>query len=242
MATLLIRLAAPMQSWGDESKYDIRQTWKEPSKSGVIGLLAAALGLKRDSEDIPALSASLRMGVRVEMPGRFISDYHTARAPKYDAKGDARHLPDGNLMMEAASYVTTRYYLCDACFLVGLESMDEDLLDRLVKALGSPCFPLYLGRRSCPPSLPLCLGIRFLSLRDALTSEPWQASEWYQKKYTPTHLRLIMDAEKDTIAWHSLRDEVISFSPIRRRYAPRGIEREQYVSLSDSSHDPMSEL
>ena len=51
-----------------------------------------------------------------------------------------------------------------------------------------------------------------------------------------------MEAEKDTIAWHSLRDEVISFSPIRRRYAPRGIEREQYVSLSDSSHDPMSEL
>lgn len=73
MATLLIRLAAPMQSWGDESKYDIRQTWKEPSKSGVIGLLAAALGLKRDSEDIPALSASLRMGVRVEMPGRLIT-------------------------------------------------------------------------------------------------------------------------------------------------------------------------
>ena len=65
MATLLLRLAAPMQSWGDESKYDIRQTGKTPSKSGVIGMLAAALGLRRDSEEIPALSAALRMGARI---------------------------------------------------------------------------------------------------------------------------------------------------------------------------------
>lgn len=47
MATLLLRLAAPLQSWGSDSKFETRKTDREPTKSGVVGLLAAALGLRR---------------------------------------------------------------------------------------------------------------------------------------------------------------------------------------------------
>ena len=242
MATLLLRLAAPMQAWGDESKYDIRQTWREPSKSGVIGLLAAALGLRRDSEEIPILSAALRMGVRVEMPGRVIQDFHTALAPKYTAKHDIRYEQDGSVMRENAPYVTERYYLCDACFLVGLESADDSLLHRLETALASPCFPLYLGRRACPPTLPLYLGIKNLSLTEALKQEPWRASEWYRNRHAPVNLRLVIETEKGVSAWYSLRDDPTSFSPVHRRYGPRGVEKEQLVTLADDTHDPFQEL
>ena len=47
MSTLLLRLAGPLQAWGNDSKFETRRTGREPSKSGVIGLLAAALGKKK---------------------------------------------------------------------------------------------------------------------------------------------------------------------------------------------------
>lgn len=230
-----------MQSWGDESKYEIRQTWQEPSKSGVIGLLAAACGLRRDSDEVAVLASSLRMGVRVDMPGQVVRDYHTAHAPKHTAKGDVRHETDGTVMIGDA-YITHRYYLCDACFLVGLESEDEALLTRLEKALAEPCFPLYLGRRACPPVLPLCLGIKQEPLDETLRGEPWQAPEWYRRKHPIGKLRMILETRKGEAAWHTLRDTPVSFSPIHRRYAPRGLRIEQKVILRDESHDPMAEL
>ena len=63
MATLLLRLAAPLQSWGSDSKFETRKTDREPTKSGVVGLLAAALGLRRDDTEGTAadtLSCTLR--------------------------------------------------------------------------------------------------------------------------------------------------------------------------------------
>ncbi len=239
---MLLRLAGPMQAWGDESKYDIRQTRREPGKSGVIGLLAAALGLRRDSDQIPALNQALRMGVRVEAPGQVIHDFHTALPPKRTSKGEVRCDADGRMMMEPAPYVTHRYYLCDACFLVALESEDDALLARLAEALESPCFPLYLGRRSCPPVLPLYLGIRPGHLEETLRSEPWMGPEWYRKKHPAARLRLILETARGKAARFSLRDAPVSFSPVHRLYAPRGLEPEQYVMMNDGAHDPMREL
>ena len=136
-STLLLRLAAPLQSWGMDAKFEIRRTNREPTKSGVIGLLAAALGRRRD-EPVDDLSR-LHFGVRVDQEGELLRDYHTASSPK----------------KESERYVTERYYLSDAVFLVGLESADRDLLHSLEEALRFPVFPLFLGRRSCPPTLPL---------------------------------------------------------------------------------------
>lgn len=142
MATLLLRLAAPLQAWGADSKFETRKTAREPTKSGVIGLLAAALGLRRDETEPLTRLAQLRFGVRVEREGQLLVDFHMARNEEKDR-----------------SYVTYRHYLEDAVFLVGLESEDTALLQELAEALTHPVFPLYLGRRACPPTLPLCLGL-----------------------------------------------------------------------------------
>ena len=78
MGTLLIRLEGPMQSWGTTSRFDQRDTGKEPSKSGVIGLLAAALGYDReDWQNVEPLT-QLKMGVRHDRPGILKRDYQTA--------------------------------------------------------------------------------------------------------------------------------------------------------------------
>lgn len=78
MATLLLRLAAPLQSWGMDSKFETRKTNREPTKSGIIGLLSAALGLRRDeTEEIEKLN-QLRFAVRVDREGSLLIDYHTA--------------------------------------------------------------------------------------------------------------------------------------------------------------------
>ena len=128
MSTLLLRLAAPLQAWGINSKFDIRKTEREPSKSGVVGLLAAALGRRRD-ESLDDLTA-LTFGIRSDKEGELLKDFHMVLKDK------------------KTSYVTTRYYLADAIFLVGLESQDETFLKTLDQALQAPVFPLFLGRRS----------------------------------------------------------------------------------------------
>lgn len=122
MSTLLLRLAAPLQSWGIDSKFDIRRTGREPSKSGVIGLICAALGIKRDDDEMVSQLATLRFGVRVDKEGHFVRDFHMVRSKKGE------------------SYVTNRYYLADAEFLVGFESVDEELLKKIEYALLNQCF------------------------------------------------------------------------------------------------------
>lgn len=132
MATLLLRLAAPLQAWGADSKFETRKTGREPTKSGVVGLLAAALGLRRDESEALTQLIGLRFGVRVEREGQLLVDYHTAKTQD-----------------EKTSYVTYRHYLQDAVFLAGIESTDTALLQQLQQALLHPAFPLYLGRRCC---------------------------------------------------------------------------------------------
>ena len=124
MATLLLRLAAPLQAWGADSKFETRKTNREPTKSGVIGLLAAALGLRRDEREALLRLTGLRFGVRVEREGQLLVDYHTAKTQD-----------------EKTSYVTYRHYLQDAVFLAGIESEDAALLQHLQQALLHPVFP-----------------------------------------------------------------------------------------------------
>ena len=106
MPTMLLRLAAPLQSWGGSSKFEIRATEKMPTKSGVVGMLAAALGRRRDA-DLSDLNG-LRFGVRADREGENITDFHMAHASK-------------------SSYVTYRHYLSDAVFLAGFEGERETL-------------------------------------------------------------------------------------------------------------------
>ncbi len=162
MATLLLRLQGPMQSWGTTSRFDERDTQLEPSKSGVLGLLCAALGRDR-SEPVEDLAA-LRMGVRVDREGVPMRDYQTATGVLI-----ASGKPD-----LTRTVVSPRFYLADAIFLVGLEGDDRSLLERLLAALRAPIWPLSLGRKSFVPGMPIALpdGLLDLPLEDALRHWP----------------------------------------------------------------------
>jgi len=138
--TLLLRLEGPMQSWGYRSRFDYRDTALEPTRSGVIGLICAAMGIAR-GEDISRFDA-IRMGVRIDRKGRPERDYHTA-LDVIEADGSGTD-----------TVQSWRDYLADASFTVGLESSDQELLNKITKALQSPVWPLFLGRKAFPLSVP----------------------------------------------------------------------------------------
>jgi CRISPR system Cascade subunit CasD len=261
MGTLLLRLAAPLQSWGATSRFNKRTTEKEPTKSGVLGMLAAALGKRRDDplDDLQ----NIRFGVRVDQPGELVKDFHTAHT------NDGKH-----------TFTSDRYYLADAIFLVGIEA-DNALLEELEYAINNPVFPLFLGRRSCPPTGSLSLGIRLKeSLLDALDPAitPWVASEWYQKK-TRRSKTVVLDTYFDSAsdgygvrkdvppeqlcsksaadgydvregAAYSVRDLPVSFDQAYRQYTFREVQRKQFIlSLkkeepleAETEHDALAEI
>jgi len=239
MSTLLLRLAAPLQAWGTAAKFERRRTQREPSKSGVIGMLAAALGLRRDA-DLSELTA-LRFGVRVDREGKVIRDFHTAQAVKTEKKAKKEKTEEP----EKIGYVTSRYYLSDAVFLVGLESEDHALLEKIETALRAPYFPLFLGRRSCPPTLPLVLGLREKDLETALREEDNQNQNARSIKRTRRYIRL--DSMPDELEGAVVRDLPISFNPIKREF---GYRRAKEIWLRDDvnreesadEHDAMAEL
>jgi len=174
MPTLLLRLAGPMQSWGTTSRFDQRDTGKEPSKSGVIGLLAAALGIDRENwPDLEPLTR-LSLGVRHDRPGVPKRDYQTAGCADTDTiiKADGTQAKDGGV-------VSQRHYLADAAFLVGLEGPDAQLLERLYTALRNPVWTLALGRRSYVPSESIWMenGLHERALDQVLRQHPWTASK-----------------------------------------------------------------
>ena len=148
MPTLLMRLAGAMQSWGTTSRFDERDTQLEPSKSGVLGLLCAALG--RDRAEPVIDLAALRMGVRVDREGLLMRDYQTATGVLIAATAK----PD-----LGRTVVSPRFFLADAVFMVGLEGSDLAFLSALNAALQAPHWPLALGRKSFVPSLPVWLGL-----------------------------------------------------------------------------------
>ena len=157
MATLLIRLVGPMQAWGTRSQFGDRDSEAEPSKSGVLGLCAAALGIDR-AAPIDHLAA-LHFGVRVDREGIVRSDYHTAQL----FPGDPR----------TGTTVTHRTYLADAAFWAGL-SGERELLAELHAALKNPHWPLSLGRKAFVPSQALWLdgGVQEGDLLEVLRNAP----------------------------------------------------------------------
>lgn len=179
--TLFLRLEGPLQAWGDTSKFVIRRTMEAPTKSGVLGLIACAMGVERSSvRDCYASLNELRMGVRIDRPGIRWWDYHTvgARVGLTTAAGGVKPAEKGAL-------ITRREYLADASFLVALQG-DEALVKEAAAAVSKPKWPLFLGRKSCPPSVPPLVLRKTengalepwiekgVSFEDALKLLPWQ--------------------------------------------------------------------
>ncbi|WP_393096715.1 type I-E CRISPR-associated protein Cas5/CasD [Streptomyces sp. LN325] len=232
---LVLRLAGPLQSWGASSRFTRRTTESAPTKSGVIGLLAAAAGIDRDDDEALAPLTVLRFGVRIDQPGTRIRDFHTAH-----------HAVTGKSMP-----LSERFYLADAVFVAALEG-DHTLLTRLHTALRTPLYPPFLGRRSCPPAGPVDLALHAdARLENTLRDVPWQASAWYRRRHrhSPPH-RLTVLREKttdDTSPADTLRDQPLSFSAAHRRHALRSIVTEQVPLPADRpdlpvEHDPFAAL
>ncbi|MGC9346734.1 MAG: type I-E CRISPR-associated protein Cas5/CasD [Anaerolineae bacterium] len=206
--TLFLRLEGPMQAWGERARWSVRDTAAEPTKSGVIGLLACALGLRQD-EELRNLSQAMRMGVRCDRPGRQIVDYHTVgagygRPMLLSAQGKPK-ISSGRPHTEE----TWRHYLCDASFLVALQA-ESDLVASVASALRAPFWPIYLGRKSCVPSRPPFDGVgTYDSLSDALRN--WRPLE--------TPVRAILECSPSRPGATRRSDEIISRT--HRIFAPR---------------------
>ncbi len=178
MKTLLLRLEGPMQSWGVSSRFTERDAGLEPSKSGVIGLLCAALGKPRlenpeHHSTLPTLAqlSALRMGVRIDRPGKMGVDFQSVGGGQLG--GRSYGVAKAN-KSKPESVLSWRYFLQDAVFLVGLQSADTQLLSRLHDALRQPVWPLFLGRKSYVPALPPYLfdGLQKGALETVLTEYP----------------------------------------------------------------------
>lgn len=216
MSVLLMRLAGPMQSWGTQSRFTERDTGYEPSKSGVIGLLCAALGRPREAE--VADLADLEMGVRVDREGRLSRDFHTVGGGKWKGGSYGVAKASGSAGETA---VSNRYYLADADFLVGWKGNGR-LLEQIQFALGNPKWPLYLGRKSFVPSRPI-------KIQDGLTD--FRDVETALREIRPeTPLRLVLETTPDK--GEPRRDVPLSFS--QRRFGVRYV-RMDYVLSEDSS-------
>ncbi|MEV5988871.1 type I-E CRISPR-associated protein Cas5/CasD [Streptomyces sp. NPDC052051] len=238
MSVLTLRLAGPLQAWGASARFARRTTESAPTKSGVIGMLAAAQGLDRGDEAGLARLAALRFGVRMDQPGTRVRDYQTAQ-----------HQITGKSMP-----VSERYYLADAVFVAALEG-EQTLLEELDAALQAPVYAPYLGRRSCPPARPVRLGLHHgLSLRQALREEPWQAAAWYRKGHrqdVTVSVSVLREAEADEDSADTLRDQPLSFAAEHRRHALRTVVTEtvdlsnpdrEHASASVPEHDPLAAL
>lgn len=229
MSVLLLRLAAPLQAWGDSSRFVRRQTRQEPTKSGVLGLLAAAQGRRRTDpiEDL----AGTAFAVRVDQPGRLVRDFQTARSV------------DG-LRTMPLSY---RYYLADAVFVAAVEG-DSALLEGLEAALRDPVYPLFLGRRSCPPAGRVSLGLREGDIEEALREVAWQASTWYRRRQGRTvQVEIVRDAADPADIGEVVRDHPVSFDPRRRQYGWRTVVRTHPLTIDNpagraTDHDAMAAL
>lgn len=247
---LVLRLAGPLQCWGLTSQYNRRETASSPTKSGVIGLLAAAEGRRR-ADSIEDL-LDLRLGVRVDQPGSLLRDYHTVSdltgKPLLSSALTARSTQKPT-SPKKFTHVTHRYYLQDACFVAAVEG-EADLVSGLAEAMARPAFPLALGRRSCVPALPMVLrhgdeSVWDLGLEETLAAVPWQASVAHAKRLRDRGMRAVslpvtLDDPQGTDV---LADVPRSFAPQLRGMSSRRV-RSGWVSLPNpggddpGAHDP----
>lgn len=219
MSTVLLRLEGPLQSWGVDSRYDVRATRPEPTKSGVLGLVSAALGRGRE-DDVSDLAA-LRFGVRSDRPGRIIRDYHTAL-----------EIVAASGIGKRRSVISERYYIADACFLSALEG-EHVIIERIQAALAQPAVALSLGRRSCPPAVPVYVpdGMVDRSLEDVLRT--WPLVGFLEPAQCATastvRVRIAFECELDG-ADHVQTDQPVGCAFRNRTFRPRGV-RVEHIEL-----------
>lgn len=160
---------------------------------------------------------TLRFGVRADKEGVLLKDFHTVQVTG-----------------EKHPEVSYRYYLSDAVFLVALGSDDKSLLESIASALQKPVYPLYLGRKSCSPTLPIVLGVKDEDILTALKTEPYL--------YKNSHRKSVRISYEVTSGGAMVQDIPLSFSQLHRKHGWR-MKREELLAVdSNPEHDAFSEL
>lgn len=209
MKIILMKFKGPLQSYGTDSHFETRHTDDHPSKGAVLGLVAAALGIRREESEKLRKLCNLHMVVRVDQVGQRNREFQIAA--KYKKTGDHER-----------NYVTYRYYLEDAVFLVALEG-EDDLIKCIYEALKRPYFALFYGRRSCPVNYDFLIGLFDGTAMEQIQNQPWLAADWYQKKYAKQE-KIRLDVYGDKICMPKARqkvlrrDQPVSFSQMGRQH------------------------
>jgi len=181
---LLFRLYGPMAAWGDIAVGEQRPSHGHPSKSAIIGLLAAALGIRRDEEEKHnKLNLDVGFAARVDASGEILRDYHTTQVPS-QTRNKVFYTRHDELAAEKLNTILSqRDYRTDACYTVALwlnTGSATGSLQLFERALRKPKFVLYLGRKSCPLALPLAPQIvQVETLKQAFDKLPVR-EEWLQ--------------------------------------------------------------
>lgn len=162
MEFLILQLQAPLSSWGDTAVGEYRGSYEHPGESALIGLLGAALGIRREDEAAhTALQQGYGFAVGVQSSGKLLRDFHTAQVPGRAAlKGRPHAMRRDELAVpkdDLNTILSTRDYRQGAASLIAIQpsSGAPYPLEVLADALRKPQFVLYLGRKSCPPAAPL---------------------------------------------------------------------------------------
>ena len=156
---LVIRLEAPMQSYGLHSPNDQKTTFSFPTKSAIVGLICASLDIQRDDENNISEISKLKTIV-IETPYKNICknlliDFQTAGGGKFN--DDRKKIKNVNGKIKS-NIIINKHYMVDTKFFVILEG-SELLIEKCANGLKHPCRPLFLGRKKCIPSAPIFNGI-----------------------------------------------------------------------------------
>ncbi|GAB4151249.1 MAG: type I-E CRISPR-associated protein Cas5/CasD [Roseiflexaceae bacterium] len=257
---LFLRLEGPLQAWGLRARWGERDTADAPTKSGIIGLIGCALGYRRGDPRLTELSSAMRLGVRIDLPGRILHDYHTTGGGSYgsqrhdgsgtrlhdqpyvggvlsaevDAKGRIK-VKINSTTKEPETDVSTRSYLMDASFLAALQGPSTQL-EAIATALQHPIWPCYLGRKACVPTTPIYAGLGMHdSLEAALATQ--EATDRVQLAWQyrrPEALRLLI--ETDVGSGNRQYDNLDHAAP--RVFRPRYV-KEQWCAVPMPTPTPM---
>lgn len=182
--------------------WSTRDSATTPTKSAIVGLLACCMGAS-DDDTLASISRGIRIGIRCDRPGLVMQEYQTV------GNGYPAHLTgDGKVKKSVGGDYHVeevhKTYLADACFVIGVLSDDDDLIERLVYAVQYPVWPYYLGRRDYIPSKPVYAGVKSncASLEDALTFFPYQGAD--------DSVRAQIECNPDHPGCLRINDEIVS--------------------------------
>lgn len=227
---LVFHLYGPMAAWGDIAVGEYRPSFAHPSKSAIVGLLAAALGIRRNEEERQKnLAEACSFAVRVDAMGNLLRDYHTIQVPSSGTGRNRRTFNTRRAELAESdlnTILSSRDYRCDAVYTVAI-TLREDLtcsVKDLADALRKPVFTLYLGRKSCPLAFPLSpLVISAETVKEAISKAP-----------VPEELHGLLKEQSSLVYWEGEQGGYEREQVITRRDAPLSRKRWQFSERKEN--------